>query len=177
MYEPTFTFAFKGDKDKYNEIKQLLIELGGEEKFKYDYKNPDIIYFVSLSGIILSCEKNRHNIAQYKNIFTIDEFYKQYPFKVGERVKSAYGDWYTRIIGIREIDNRIGYRTTNGGVNNYINGVNSFEKCQQFKYSKEELQKTKEILSYIKGKHEDEIAKNTYDVIIKDVENTIINNY
>ena len=98
-------------------------------------------------------------------------FIKKYPFIVGERVKSVYGDWYTEIIEMKEIDGEIKYRITNSGIY-YFQSANNFIKCEQEPFSKEEIDNTIKILNHFKNqynKENNQLSANSYNNIIMDI--------
>ena len=98
-------------------------------------------------------------------------------FKVGERVKSAHGDWYTNIIEAKEIDGVYKYRITNAGIF-YFQTEDNFEKCEQYEYSIKELEKTMKVLAHLQVQHynnKNDCAVDLYHTILKDISRQIEN--
>lgn len=86
--------AIKGDSKRGKEVIELL-EILGSKNSKYCIgTNPDRIYFIDDDNDIDFCYVNIS--ANYK-IFTLEKFYKEFPYKVGDKVITIYG-----IIGIIE---------------------------------------------------------------------------
>ena len=96
-------------------------------------------------------------------------------FKVGERVKSSYGNWHTNIIEVKEFDGVYKYRVTNSGIN-YFQTEDNFEKCEQYEYSIKELEKTMKVLANLQVQHynnKNDCAVDLYHTILKDISRQI----
>lgn len=181
----TFTIAIIGDKKRANEVKEIIEMLGGKIGNRtLSFNQPYLAYFVTENNEVGYVHIDFRENEYIK--LRIDEFWEKYPFKVGEIVKSAHGNWYTKIIGVREINKRIGYRTEGGGIDNYYANSYDFEKCPQniinkfdkpyFKYNNDEIIDIITKLEYFKNKHKNnDFAINMYNSVINDIKLTLIN--
>lgn len=78
--------AIQGDLEKSQEILQILESLGGENRFNYKETYPTYYYTLSNNTIIaLSMLK----VPKYLTTYTLEEFEKEFPFKIGDRVISV----------------------------------------------------------------------------------------
>ena len=90
--------GIKGDRNRGNEVIALLQMLGGEAVAAKGYDEA-AIYVIPVNGIIdvrYNYEKRIENYA----VFTLDEFYARFPFKVGDFV---FADSWRSAIDIREM--------------------------------------------------------------------------
>ena len=90
--------AIKGDRHRGNEVIALLQMLGGETGLAKGY-DETAIYVIPVNGIIdvrFAYEKRIENYA----VFTLDEFYARFPFKVGDFV---FADNWSYAADIREM--------------------------------------------------------------------------
>ena len=82
--------AIKGDEDRGNEVIALLEMLGGDNKENCQGIELGAYYYIDIRGCITyeDCF-----IEDELEIFTLDDFYKKYPFKVGDKVVyTKFGD-------------------------------------------------------------------------------------
>jgi hypothetical protein len=81
--------AIRGDKERGNEVIALLEMLGGKNHV-YDGTDEYHIYFIDNEGMISTLLYNDccHTHLTYQT-FTLDEFHKKYPYKVGDIVKTV----------------------------------------------------------------------------------------
>ena len=90
--------GIKGDRNRGNEVIALLQMLGGEAVAAKGY-DETAIYVIPVNGIIdvrFNYEKRIENYA----VFTLDEFYARFPFKVGDFV---FADSWRSAVDIREM--------------------------------------------------------------------------
>lgn len=73
--------AIKGDKERGNEVIALLEMLGGDNRWKASGNIEKVYYSISNDVILYGPQLEKSAVG-----FTLDEFYKKYPFKVGDRV-------------------------------------------------------------------------------------------
>lgn len=73
--------AIRGHKTRGKEVIEILKTLGGVNKFNLE-GNTDSWYVLEESGVIRYCE-----VLLDENVFTIKEFLKKFPYKVGDRVR------------------------------------------------------------------------------------------
>ena len=95
--------AIKGDRKRGNEIIALLEMLGGDNRWKAS-GNIEKVYYSISNGVILYGPQ----IVKDTVIFTLDKFYKKYPYKVGDIVKTGK-DEEGVIKQMRWVDNDIVY--------------------------------------------------------------------
>ena len=82
--------AIKGDEERGNEVIALLEMLGGDNKEHCQGIELGAYYYIDIRGCITyeDCF-----VEDELEIFTLDEFYKKYPFKVGDKVVyTKFGD-------------------------------------------------------------------------------------
>lgn len=159
--------AIKGDKNRGNEVIALLEMLGGD-RIKDCPVFDSCIYSINNKGQIIGrCAFD----FPYENylVFTLDEFYKKYPYKVGDNVGN------TDICGIRWDGEEIlyctndskGYMTCRDLINNnYPKDIN-MNTC---KSSEKEWTKQVAYLTINEGEFADEVELNLdgYEVEIRD---------
>lgn len=175
MINKTYTIGIIGDKERANEIKKIFQLLGATCYDWFDFSHSNIVYYITPTENYIACQFIDSKSSRELKTYTINEFYEKYPFIVGERVKSASGDWYTEIIEMKEIDGEIKYRTTNSGIY-YFQSANNFKKCEQYLYTIEELKKTIKILGDLQEQHyknKEECAVDLYNIILKDISRQI----
>ena len=146
--------AIQGHPTRGEEVIQILESLGGKNKEGLN-GSKEYWYFINSDGYIRNDYKS---VLQYKGFktYTLEEFEKEFPFKIGDRVISLTTDLIGTIIKLSE----------NGVYHfKYDNGINSFASASYlklYKKMKEErnitltLEKAKEW--YKKGGELKEIA-------------------
>lgn len=80
------TLAIRGDKERGNEVIALLEMLGGKNVEGYIGTDMYELYMID-DGVIIQGYDCNNCI-----IFTLDEFYKKYPYKVGDKVYLVTGE-------------------------------------------------------------------------------------
>lgn len=73
--------AIRGHKTRGGEVIKILEMLGGINQFNLE-GNTDNWYVLEERGVIRYCE-----VLLDENVFTIEEFIKKFPYKVGDRVR------------------------------------------------------------------------------------------
>lgn len=73
--------AIKGDKERGHEVIALLEMLGGKNSAACG-DNEKLYYFIGVHNIINADDLEYDSVI----VFTLDEYYKKYPYKVGDRV-------------------------------------------------------------------------------------------
>ena len=79
--------AIKGDKERGDEVIALLEMLGGKNKLELKGLD-EAPYFIESDNYILCNWVANINYNKYQ-VFTLDEFYEKYPYKVGDVVKTG----------------------------------------------------------------------------------------
>ena len=77
------TLAIKGDKERGNEVIALLKMLDGKNRHELEGIEVDFYYYIDTYGSINYEDCFIEDEAEF---FTLDEFYKKYPYKVGDKV-------------------------------------------------------------------------------------------
>ena len=76
--------AFRGDLTRGKEVINILEMLGGINKWDYLGDRQLCVYYIDCDGII----NYTSNIKGYNfQIFTLDEFIEEYPYKIGDKVE------------------------------------------------------------------------------------------
>ena len=78
------TLAIKGHLTRREEVIKLLEMLGGKDSSAFRCTNPNLIYFV-LDNHVHWDYIGPEEIEKYE-IFTLEEFFEKYPFKIGDKV-------------------------------------------------------------------------------------------
>ena len=76
--------AIEGDKERGNEVIALLEMLGGDNRWKASGEIEKVYYSISNGGILYSPQLEKGTV-----VFTLEEFLKKYPYKVGDIVKTG----------------------------------------------------------------------------------------
>ena len=108
--------AIKGDKERGNEVIALLEMLGGNNVHNL-YGEESYAYYV-IEGVDNEIRGGIYIFANENlRVFTLDEFYEKYPYKVGDKVQSPSKGCIKTITGIKwnpdmetivyELDNKI----------------------------------------------------------------------
>ena len=77
--------AIQGHSTRGNEVIQILESLGGKNSNSFTGES-NLWYFIDLDGCIISDHKYALIRAEFKT-YTLEEFEKEFPFIVGDKVK------------------------------------------------------------------------------------------
>ena len=99
--------AIRGDAKRGNEIITLLKMLGGRNIGNYHGISINSVYFIDTYTNICSIDVT--SVAGNYIIFTLDEFYTKYPYKVGDQVIIDGYDYLLLIVDMKWEDNTIKY--------------------------------------------------------------------
>ena len=77
--------AIQGHLDRGNEVIQILKDLGGINRMNHSGRYPNYFYYISGDDNTIAWTSVRPN---HLGVFTLEEFEKEFPFKVGDRVIS-----------------------------------------------------------------------------------------
>ena len=96
------TLAIKGHSTRGEEVIELLEMLGGWNYNRWDSKTSRTLYFINENVIELTNIRHDTCINEF-NVFTLEEFEEQYPYKVGDNVTHHVGKLLEthKIIGMR----------------------------------------------------------------------------
>lgn len=100
--------GIKGDKYRYTEIKVLLESIGGFNEYDIICNNEDSYYYINLFDNI-DCGLVNENIIDITQLYTIDEFYQKFPYKLGDIVHDKTVDTNVEIIDMKWINNNVLY--------------------------------------------------------------------
>ena len=95
--------AIQGHPIREKEVIQILESLGGSNPYNYSGSNPTCYYEIHGNTILCACTKSNN----YK-YYTLEEFEKEFPFKVGDKVTDHEGD-VAIITGFAHIEENLGY--------------------------------------------------------------------
>lgn len=78
--------AILGHKTRGHEVIELLKIMGGKI-CAFDYDSDGYAYYIDTSNMIICSNENtiKQNLDKYQ-LFTLEEFWEKYPFKVGDKV-------------------------------------------------------------------------------------------
>ena len=82
--------AIKGHATRGREVIQLLEMLGGKSNGNIKGYNDDLYYFIAKDGFIYGSDIEYEELACKYRLFTLEEFEKLYPYKVGDKVTNEY---------------------------------------------------------------------------------------
>lgn len=119
--------AIQGHPTRGKEVIQILESLAGLNSLSLLGTNSDRYYFIYDNNVIMNMFYN----ANYK-IYTLEEFEKEFLFKVGDKVKDCSDDEIGTILGFIDIDGELMY-------------VVNFEKSGHANMPTEELKPYKEM--------------------------------
>ena len=102
--------AIQGHPTRGKEVIQILESLGGLNSLSLLGTNSDRYYFIYDTNIIMNMFYN----ANYK-IYTLEEFEKEYPFKIGDKVTHWYASNFVGTVVDIKFDDNIPYRVDING--------------------------------------------------------------
>lgn len=79
--------AIQGHSTRGHEVIQILESLGGENRYDQSGSNEEFVYFINNIGFIYSVTLQM--CSNERRIYTLEEFEKEFPFKVGDKVKDC----------------------------------------------------------------------------------------
>lgn len=77
--------AIRGHKERGKEVIELLEMLGGRTMYTYNGDDDMAIYFID--GLYIMAYRCEDVICKGYTIFTLEEFFEKFPYKVGDRVR------------------------------------------------------------------------------------------
>lgn len=101
--------AIQGHSTRFKEVIDTLINLGGINKSGYDGNSSNICYYIDEFKHVNGQFISKINTNSYK-CYTLEEFEKEFPFKIGDKVIYDYAsDFIGTIVDIK-FDDNIPYR-------------------------------------------------------------------
>ena len=98
--------AIQGHPARGKEVIQILESLGGNNGYDQSGSNEEFVYFINSVGLINSVRLQM--CSNERRIYTLEEFEKEFPFKVGDKVIDYEGD-VAIITGFAYIEENLGY--------------------------------------------------------------------
>lgn len=92
--------AIQGHSKRGKEVIQILESLGGKNEYDQLGSNERFVYFINNIGCIYSVTPQM--CSNERKIYTLEEFEKEFPFKVGDRVISATTNFIGTITDLKE---------------------------------------------------------------------------
>ena len=80
--------AIQGHPTRGKEVIQILESLGGKNGYDQSGSNEKFIYFIDNIGFIYSVTQPM--CSYERRIYTLEEFEKEFPFKIGDKVIYSY---------------------------------------------------------------------------------------
>ena len=110
------TIAIRGHETRGKEVIEILEMLGGKNQNNvYSGKDTFHYYFIDNETGYIRTKLYTDDFwtKLTYNIFTLEEFFEKFPYKVGDRVKNVYGN-YGNVYAMKWIDDEIQYRLNFG---------------------------------------------------------------
>lgn len=151
--------AIRGHQTRKKEIARILESLGGKNHAKHTFVYNDLLYYLDSDNFIICSLVTPSGYREY----TLEEFEKEFPFKIGDKVKDCSDGEIGVITDLIFIDNTLMYNV------DLVNSGQAFmltEHLEPYKEMKEErnitltLDKAKEW--YKKGGELKEVALQAY---------------
>ena len=133
--------AIQGHPTRGKEVIQILESLGGINDGLHEGNNPDCYY--ELHGNIIWCVSTKGINFKY---YTLEEFEKEFPFKVGDEIRDCSDDEVGIITDLLFIDNMLMYNV------DFINSGQAFMPTEQLKFHKEMKEERNITLTLDKAK-------------------------
>ena len=133
--------AIQGHVDRGKEIIQILESLGGINDGLHEGNNPDCYY--ELHGNSIWCVSTKGINFKY---YTLEEFEKEFPFKIGDKIMDCSDNEVGTIIDLIYIDNGFFYNV------DFVNSGQAFMPSEQLKPYKEMKEERNITLTLEKAK-------------------------
>ena len=104
--------AIQGHPTRGNEVIQILESLGGKNGYDQLGSNERFVYFINNIGCIYSVTPQM--CSNERKIYTLEEFEKEFPFKIGDMVLILGAKSPNKIIALELCMNRLCYKLNNG---------------------------------------------------------------
>ena len=79
--------AIKGHSTRGKEVIQILESLGGKKLYYSNADDERLVFLINDKGYISCIHAENSIIKEYYKIYTLEEFEKAFPFKIGDRVR------------------------------------------------------------------------------------------
>ena len=104
--------AIQGHPTRGNEVIQILESLGGKNRYYLSGSNNNIVYFINNIGYIYTVTLQM--CSNERKIYTLEEFEKEFPFKVGDIVLLKGVNKPYEIIALECYMDKLCYKLDNG---------------------------------------------------------------
>jgi hypothetical protein len=81
--------AIQGHPDKGHKVIQILESLGGKKLYYSNANDKCLAFFIDGKGCISCLHYENPTLKKYYKIYTLEEFEKEFPFKVGDIVQTV----------------------------------------------------------------------------------------
>ena len=155
--------AIQGHLTRGKEVIQILESLGGKKLYYSDASDKYLVFFIDDKGYISCLHYESPIVKECSKVYTLEEFEKEFPFKIGDKVRDCSDNEIGIIDDLLFIDNALMYNV------DFVYSGQAFmptEQLKPYEEMKEErnitltLDKAKEW--YNKGGELKEIALQAY---------------
>ena len=101
--------TIQGHPTRGKEIIQILESLGGKKLYYSDASDKYLVFFINDKGHISCLNRKNPTVKEYRKIYTLEEFEKEFPFKIGDKVKDCSDNEVGTILGFTDIDGELMY--------------------------------------------------------------------
>ena len=136
-------FAIKGHPTRGKEVIQILESLGGINQMDHTGRYADYFYYISSDDSTIAWTAVQ---PEYLNVFTLEEFEKEFPFKVGDKIMDCSDNEVGTITDLIYIDNGFFYNI------DFVNSGQAFMPSKQLKPYKEMKEERNITLTLDKAK-------------------------
>ena len=152
--------AISGHSTRGREVIQLLEMLGGKSNGNMNGYNDDLYYYIAKDGVIYCSGIEYEELACKYRLFTLEEFEKKYPYKVGDKVIYEHKLREITKIVWEERTNTIAYKLDD---KLYCNVINALQP-----YKEETMKEIKSIdLNKLEQQLDEALAKETPESLNK----------
>ena len=138
--------AIKGHESRGKEVIQILESLGGVNKCSLTGREEISYYYIDYNyNNIIHCHDNKY-VNKYCKKYTLEEFEKEFPFKVGDEIRDCSDDEVGIITDLLFIGNMLMYNV------DFVNSGQAFMPTEQLKLYKEMKERRNIILTLEKAK-------------------------
>ena len=102
--------ATQGHLTRGEEIIQILESLGGKKLYYFNADDKCLAFFIDDKGYISCLHCENPILKEYYKIYTLKEFEKEFPFKIGDKVMYDYASDSIGIVVDIKFDDNIPYR-------------------------------------------------------------------
>ena len=101
--------AIQGHLTRGKEIIQILESLGGKKLYYSDASDKYLVFFIDDKGYISCLHYESPIVKECSKVYTLEEFEKEFPFKIGDKVRDCSDNEIGIIDDLLFIDNALMY--------------------------------------------------------------------